>query len=134
MIRPRDQRKPSAFGRGLPAFLYVNMLTRPHDGLLALYCDRFSLLHFPVVAPAPSGLSLPASYGFGNRPGNGHPEHLSPALRHSSRKPNIFGPCPSSPAGPALRVPGRFHAFASERAMKGRDGRGPHFQGKETIR
>lgn len=122
MIRLQDQRKPSALRRGLLPCPSVNVLTRPHADTLALSCAG---IHFRSLSLglAPSSLSFSASFSFVNRSCNGTSEHLSPAFG-IPRATKHLQPWPSSPIGSALRVQGRFDAFAYSRATKGRDGRG----------
>ena len=122
MIRLRDQKKPSASRRGLLSCSDVNVLTRPHVDTLALSCAGLASPALSLLL-APSGLSFSVSFSFGNRSCNGTSEHLSPAFG-IPRATKHLRPWPSSPIGSALRVQGRFDAFALSRATKDRDGRG----------
>jgi len=123
--------EPPAPRRGFPLSSQSHVLTHPHAdtghifGFGCLFRPRF------LGPAAHHGLSFSASSSSGNRPGNSPSEHLSPAfgIPRASKHLRLW---PSSPAGPALRVPGRFDAFAFSRVTKGRDGRGLNLR-KETL-
>jgi hypothetical protein len=131
MSRCAHQMESPASCRGLRLSSQSHVLTRQQDDTGLLSGLGFHARPCFLGPAAHHGLSFSASSSSGNRLGNSPSEHLSPAFG-IPRASKHLRPWPSSPAGPALRVSGRFDAFAFSRATKGRDGRGLNPR-KETI-